>query len=183
MGGPCTDPRLWAHARRNWIGKVRLLSDILLKLNKLLSNWVFCVKYTSINITYHATCPSCPTLVTNAIVWCPHLILMVLEKFFLKLLAVTNLIWRGAQLSMVRAPAITNLLRTFWFYFQRQHSSQMVTLERPLFLPRFVFSTPPSANPWCFPSLLPIRQLSLPMSNSQPVIKPNAGFKKKIILV
>ena len=60
MGGPCTDPRLWAHARRNWIGKVRLLSDIivLLKLNKSLSNRVLCVKYTSTNSTYYATCHS-----------------------------------------------------------------------------------------------------------------------------
>ena len=121
--------------------------------------------------------------VTHVIVWCPYLILMVLEKFFFKLPAVTHSIWWGAQLSMVRAPAITNLLRTFWFYFQKQHSLRMVSFERPVFLPRFVFSTLPCANPWCFPSLLPILQLSLPMRNSQPVIKPNVGFKKKIILV
>ena len=38
-------------------------------------------------------------LVTHAIAWCPHLILMVLEKFFFKLLAVTLSIWWGAQLS------------------------------------------------------------------------------------
>ena len=64
MGSPCTDPRLWAHARRNRIGQVRLLSDIivLLKLNRSLSNWVFCVKYTSTNYTYHARCPNYPTL-------------------------------------------------------------------------------------------------------------------------
>ena len=85
--------------------------------------------------------------------------------------------------SMVRAPAITNLLRTFWFYFQKQHSLQMVTLERPFFLPRFAFSTLPCANPWCFPSLLPILQLSLPMRNSQPVFQEKDHFGEMFPLV